>query len=101
MNLTMKTVVKRTMHVATSFDHKHVVIIVDPAQFPQRVYAVRVVSALVQKSADSNRSAYARFWTKCDVIESDLFKENTPEHVLAGRDCPKGTRAHKLTLQAK
>ena len=44
----------------------------------------------------------ARLWIKCDVDRKRPIRGNTTEHVMAGKDYAnaKGTRAHKITLQA-
>ena len=59
------------------------------------------MSAYILELVESNRSAYARC---CDVNRKQSIRGHTTEHVMAGKDYTyakaKGTRAHKIAIQA-
>ncbi|CAH3018507.1 unnamed protein product [Porites evermanni] len=110
---TLNTVVQRIMQVAESFNQKHVVLTVDQALFPLLMElkwtlpdykdtliprlgglhtSMNFLKVLGQHIQDSGLPS---IW-----IESGILGPRTVERALAGKDYNKGTRVHKITLQA-
>ncbi|CAH3166947.1 unnamed protein product [Porites lobata] len=110
---TLNTVVQRIMQVAESFNQKHVVLTVDQALFPLLMElkwtlpdykdtliprlgglhtSMNFLKVLGQHIQDSELPT---IW-----IESGILGPQTVERALAGKDYNKGSRVHKITLQA-
>ncbi|CAH3035152.1 unnamed protein product [Porites lobata] len=110
---TLNTVVQRIMQVAESFNQKHVVLTVDQALFPLLMelkwtlpdYKDTLIPRLGGLHTSMNflkvlgqhiqDSGLPTIW-----IESGILGPRTVERALAGKDYNKGTRVHKITLQA-
>ena len=110
---TLNTVVQRIMQVAQLFNQKHVVLTVDPALFPLLMelkwtlpdYKDTLIPRLGGLHTSMNflkvlgqhiqDSGLPTIW-----IESGILGPRTVERALAGKDYNKGTRVHKITLQA-
>ena len=110
---TLNTVVQRIMQVAESFNQKHVVLTVDQALFTLLMelkwtlpdYKDTLIPRLGGLHTSMNflkvlgqhiqDSGLPTIW-----IESGILGPRTVERALAGKDYNKGTRVHKITLQA-
>ena len=110
---TLNTVVQRIMQVAESFNQKHVVLTVDQALFPLLMelkwmlpdYKDTLIPRLGGLHTSMNflkvlgqhiqDSGLPTIW-----IDSGILGPRTIERALAGKDYNKGTRVHKITVQA-
>ena len=110
---TLNTVVRRIVQVAESFKQKHVVLTVDQALFPLPMELKWVVpeyqDCLIPRLGGLHTSmnflkvlgqhiqdsGLPTIW-----MESGILGPRTVERTLVGKDYNKGTRVHKITLQA-
>jgi len=110
---TLNIVVQRIVQVAESFNQKHVVLTVDQAFFPLLMELKWVVpeyqDCLIPRLGGLHRSMnflkvlgqhIQDFGLPNICIESGILGPRTVERAHAGKDYNKGTRVHKITLQA-